>query len=219
MDLSTETNNDIIIGHRYYNRNIPINMIARILSRHMRRKTKIALIFISHLITSVCAISFNLYDDIWAVSNGKIGFYRDVRFVEKLEKRKQKLQCDIEFLKLCKHHNLMPNFTYFKTSTSISYMNYKRCQKIILNDELSLKYKDLNIVNRNVNGLLQNIQKAFIDFGKENLYSEWRRKIKLALSSQKRNINEIHSKKLFYLGFVVSKRPRSILIILQYLSI
>ncbi len=63
IDLSNETT-DIIIGQRYYNRNIPIKDIAKILSRHMRFKTKIALIFISQLITSVSAIPLNLYDNI-----------------------------------------------------------------------------------------------------------------------------------------------------------
>ena len=75
---------------------------------------------------------------------------RTYRTVKKFYRRHQSILLDIQFLKTCRLHGIIPKFLWFKTANDdrTNSSVYKSCQRRFLNLQIDLKYRDFRKVKQ-----------------------------------------------------------------------
>jgi hypothetical protein len=75
---------------------------------------------------------------------------RTYRTVKKFYRRCQSVLLDIQFLKTCRLHGIIPKFLWFKTANDdlATSSVYKSCQRRFLNLQIDLKYRDFRKVKQ-----------------------------------------------------------------------
>ena len=76
-----------------------------------------------------------------------------VRNFEKTDIKHKKALLDLQFLKICEDHNLIPKFLCFKVANSNlrSSSTYRRCQRKLLREEITTKNLLLANLTENLN--------------------------------------------------------------------
>ena len=96
------------------------------------------------------------------------GLVKKVRKFEKFDFKYRKALLDFEFLQSCKKEKLIPKFLQFKVANKRleSSEAYLSCQKRLLNQEMSIKYKTIRALNNKITSLKINFynEMSFIDF-------------------------------------------------------
>ena len=96
------------------------------------------------------------------------GLVKKVRKFEKFDFKYRKALLDLEFLQSCKKEKLIPKFLQFKVANKRleSSEAYLSCQKRLLNQEMSIKYKTIRELNNKITSLKNNLynEMSFIDF-------------------------------------------------------
>ena len=89
---------------------------------------------------------------------------KSVRKLEKLDFKHKKIQLDLEFLQTSKKNNVIPKFLRFKLANGqlSSLHAYNICQKSLLNQEISNKYKTVRTLAFNLTSL-KNKLKCFLN--------------------------------------------------------
>ena len=98
-----------------------------------------------------------------------------VRKFEKTDIKHKKALLDLQFLKICEDHNVIPKFLRFKVANATlrTSLTYKRCQKKLLREEIYNKkflvshldrdskflYKNVKSVLNIINSLMSNKKK------------------------------------------------------------
>ena len=164
------------------------------------------------VIVAICRWRFPRNKSIATVIRSRYGNYvvKDIRRFEKLDFRYRKISLDIEFLKNCERHNVIPKFLQFRTATRHTLpLDYIKYQKLMLRDEIKIK-----------EDLLVSAEKAF---QKEN--DSLRGKISrfdfahictVFLCGNDNRINDVrdtHDKKLYNLtnGFSIPRDPAKVI--------
>ena len=66
---------------------------------------------------------------------------KSVRYFEKLDFKRRKVELDISFLEACKENNIIPKFCVFKTANKDlrNSITYQQCQEKLLNEEIKIR--------------------------------------------------------------------------------
>ena len=122
------------------------------------------------------------------------------RRLERLDFRKRKLECDVNYLTTCKQQDLIPRFAYFKLyKRQLKHSRlYRSCQRRFLDLELRNKRSELRQVNEKLNILHNELKQAvnILDFN--HLLNLIERKNNESIS----HVKFIHRNKLNKLGYV-----------------
>ena len=115
------------------------------------------------------------------------GFVRKVRKFEKFDYKYRKTLLDLEFLQSCKKEKLIPKFLQFKVAHKRleSSEAYLSCQRRLLKQEMSIKYKSIWALNNKITSIKNNLysEMSFIDY--VHVITKF-------LVSNDKNIYEIH---------------------------
>ena len=84
------------------------------------------------------------------------GLVKKVRKFEKFDFKYRKALLDLEFLQSCKKEKLIPKFLQFKVANKRleSSEAYLSCQRRLLNQEMSIKYKTIRALNNKITSLI-----------------------------------------------------------------
>ena len=96
------------------------------------------------------------------------GLVKKVRKFEKFDFKYRKVLLDLEFLQSCKKEKLIPKFLQFKVANKRleSSEAYLSCQRRLLNQEMSIKYKTIRALNNKTTSVKNNLynEMSFIDY-------------------------------------------------------
>ena len=96
------------------------------------------------------------------------GLVEKVRKFEKFDFKYRKALLDLEFLQLWKKEKLIPKFLQFKVTNKRleSSEAYLSCQRRLLNQEMSVKYKIIRALNDKITSMKNNLysEMSFIAF-------------------------------------------------------
>ena len=91
-----------------------------------------------------------------------------VRKFEKTDAKHKKALLDLQYLKICEEHNVIPKFLHFKVANAKlrSSMTYQRCQKKLLQEEIYNKKLIVSKLDRESKFLYNNLKSELnlIDF-------------------------------------------------------
>ena len=126
------------------------------------------------------------------------GCVHSYRRYERLCKKLNKCNCDINFLTKCKAYNIIPKFLHFKLYKANLYNSkfYKKCQFKLLQNEINSKNKLLRTLNNQVESQKQYLKSSVshLDFVYLNSVVE------KSVQKEKCNIVHTHENKLKSLG-------------------
>ena len=96
------------------------------------------------------------------------GLVKKVRKLEKSDFKYRKALLDFEFLQSCKKEKLIPTFLQFKVANKRLELSeaYLSCQRCLLNQEMSIKYKTIWALYNKIASMKNNLynQMSFIDY-------------------------------------------------------
>ena len=93
---------------------------------------------------------------------------KKVQKFEKFDFKYRKALLDLEFLQSCKKEKLIPKFLQFKVANKRleSFEAYLSCQRRLLKQEMSIKYKTIWALNNKITSIKNNLynEMSFIDY-------------------------------------------------------
>ena len=96
------------------------------------------------------------------------GLVKKVRKFEQFDLKYRKALLDLEFLQPCKKEKLIPKFLQFKVGNKRleSSQVYLSCQRRLLNQEMSIKYRSIRALNNKIRSMKNNLysEMSFIDY-------------------------------------------------------
>ena len=96
------------------------------------------------------------------------GLVKKVWKFEKFYFKYRKVLLDLEFLQSCKKEKHIPKFLQFKAANKRleSSEGYLSCQRSLLNQEMSLKYKSIQAINNKITSMKNDLysEMSFIDY-------------------------------------------------------
>ena len=124
------------------------------------------------------------------------------RRLEKLDFRKRKTECDVNYLTTCVQHDLIPRFVHFKPyKRQLTHSRlYRSCQRRFVDLELRNKRSDLRQVTDKFNNVYNELKQIVYGFDFNHLLNLIERKNNESIS----RVKFIHRNKLDRLGFVSS---------------
>ena len=96
------------------------------------------------------------------------GLVKKVQKFKKFDFKYRKALLDLEFLQSCKKEKLVPKFLQFQVANKRlgSSGAYLSCQRRLLNQEMSIKYKTIRVLNNKITSVKNNLynEMSFIDY-------------------------------------------------------
>ena len=119
---------------------------------------------------SVARLKFPAQDSIIKILRRRYGdgLVKKIRKFEKFDFKYRKALLDLEFLQSCKKEKLIPKFLQFKVGNKRleSSEAYLSCQRRLLNQEMSIKYRSIRALNNKIRSMKNNLysKMSFIDY-------------------------------------------------------
>ena len=113
-------------------------------------------------------LRFPAQDSIIKILRRGYGDYLEVRKFERFDFKYRKALLNLEFLQSCKREKLIPKFLQFKVANKRlkSSEAYLSCERSLLNQEMSIKYKTIRALNNKITSIKNNLynEMSFIDY-------------------------------------------------------
>ena len=104
-------------------------------------------------------LKFPAQDSIIKILRRGYGDYLEVRKFERFDFKYRKTSLNLEFLQSCKREKLIPKFLQFKVANKRlkSSEAYLSCERSLLNQEMSIKYKTIRALNNKITSIKNNL--------------------------------------------------------------
>ena len=123
---------------------------------------------ITYVFLFLARLRFPAQDSIIKLLRRRYGDCLKVRKFERFDFKYRKALLNLEFLQSCKKEKLIPKFLQFKVANKRlkSSEAYLSCERSLLNQEMSIKYKTIRALNNKITSMKNDLynEMSFIDY-------------------------------------------------------